>query len=114
MGTHGDQIADLAAPTEHWQRALNERFPPHARRLVDRPHPIRGRARVVWERDGEVWVPGVAIRWDRHHVLVRINDARCSTAGVWLPPTDFRRTDSPTAPGGATVEIPRVARDREV
>ena len=111
---HGDQIADLAAPTELWQRALNERFPPHARRLADRPEPIRGLARVVWERDGEAWVPGVAIRWDRQHVLVRINDARSSTAGVWLPPTDFRRTDPPTAPGGATVEGPRVERHREV
>jgi len=111
---HGDQIADLAAPTKHWQRVLNERFPPHARRLADRPEPIRGQARVVWERDGEVWVPGVAIRWDRQHVLVRLDDRRCPAAGVWLPPSDFRRVEASAAPDGVTVEEPGAVRDREV
>ena len=75
------------------QRALNERFPPHARRIRDRPDPIRGEARIVWERDGEEWVPGTAIRWDRDHVLVRLGDRRCSTIGLWLPPQDFRKRD---------------------
>ena len=101
-------------PTAYWQKVLNARFPARARELADRPGPVRGEARIVWERDGEEWVPATAIRWDRQHVLVRINDARSSTAGVWLPPTDFRRTDLPTAPGGATVEGPRVERHREV
>jgi hypothetical protein len=57
MGWHGEQIVDLPRPGDFWQRALNERFPPHARRLTDRPDPIRGEARVVWERDGEEWWP---------------------------------------------------------
>jgi hypothetical protein len=88
MGWHGEQIAGLPKPSEFWQKALNERFPPHARRLEDRSNPIRGVARVVWERDGEEWVPGVAIRWDRQHVLVRLNDRRCTSIGVWLAVTN--------------------------
>jgi hypothetical protein len=114
MGMHGDQIADLASPMERWQRVLNERFPPHARRLADRSDPIRGQARVVWERDGEQWVPGVAIRWDRQHVLVQLNDLRCTSIGVWLPPTDFRRTEPPAASGGATVDDAGAVQDWKV
>jgi hypothetical protein len=56
----------------------------------------------VWERDGEEWVPGTAIRWDRDHVLVRLGDPRVSTIGVWLPPQDFRRR----AANGATAAAP--------
>jgi hypothetical protein len=93
MGWHGEQIADLPKPGEYWQRVLNARFPPHARRLEDRAEPVRGEARAVWERDGEEWVPGVAVRWDRQHVLVRLNDRRLASVGVWLSPGDFRRVD---------------------
>jgi hypothetical protein len=43
----------------------------------------------VWERDGDEWVPGTAIRWDRDHVLVRLGDRRVSSIGVWLAPQDL-------------------------
>jgi hypothetical protein len=101
MGWHGEQIADLPKPGEHWQRVLNARFPPHARRLEDRPEPVRGEARVLWERDGEEWVPGTAIRWDRDHVLVRVGDRRVSAIGVWLAPQDFRKPDPNSATAAA-------------
>ena len=80
-------------PTAYWQNAVNERFPKHARELRDQPNPIEVVARIEWERDGEEWVPGTAIRWDRNHVLVRIGDRRCRTIGVWLAPHDVRRRD---------------------
>ena len=66
-----------------------------ARALADRPDSVRGEARIVWERDGEEWVPATAIRWDRQHVLVRIGDRRSSALGTWLAPEDFRRLDAP-------------------
>ncbi len=78
--------------TSRWQRALNEACPANARHIGDAPGPVPVRARVVWERDGEEWVDGTAIRWDRSHVLVQINDrARCPTIGFWLRPQDVRR-----------------------
>jgi hypothetical protein len=81
-------------PEAEWQNALNQRFPPNARRLRDQPNPVTVYARVVWERDGEEWAPGTAIRWDRHHALVRIDDLRCRGIGSWLPPEDLRPRDS--------------------
>ena len=83
------------APTAYWQKVLNARFPAGARELADRPDPVRGEARIVWERDGEEWVPATAIRWDRQRVLVRIGDRRCSALGTWLAPKIFRRLDAP-------------------
>jgi hypothetical protein len=77
----------------HWQRALNERWPARPRDLPQQPDPIEVRARVVWERDGEEWVQGKAVRWDQHHVLVQIHDPRCQTLGFWLPPADVRRAE---------------------
>jgi hypothetical protein len=84
-------------PESEWQRARNERFPPPAiaRRLRDQSKPIPVTARVVWERDGEEWIDGTAIRWDQRHVLVRLDDRRCSTIGFWLAPEDVRRRELP-------------------
>jgi hypothetical protein len=91
-------------PEQAWQAALNERFPRRPRHIPDRPEPIAGEARIVWERDGEEWVPARAIRWDRDHVLVAVDDLRCDKIGFWLAPRDFRlRTGqaSPADPGPA-------------
>jgi hypothetical protein len=93
-------------PTAYWQKVLNARFPARPRGLADRPDPVRGEARIVWERDGEEWVPATAIRWDRQHVLVRIGDRRCSALGTWLAPDDFRRLDTPAGDGTAPSATP--------
>lgn len=82
-----------------WQRATNERWPARPRDLPEQPHPIEVWARVVWERDGEEWVQGRAVRWDRAHVLVQINDRRCQTLGFWLPPADVRRASETPGKG---------------
>lgn len=87
-------------PTAYWQKALNERFPRHARELRDRPNPIKVVARIVCERDGEEWVPGTAIRRDRNHVLVQIGNRRWTTIGVWLA-HDVRRRDPDSEHAGA-------------
>jgi hypothetical protein len=81
----------LGPGPERWQKALNERFPPNARWIPDQPNPIKVRVRIEWERDGEEWVPGTAIRWDRRHVLVRIGGRRYATIGFWMPPEDVQR-----------------------
>jgi len=40
-------------------------------------------ARVVWERDGEEWVDGLALRWDSDHVYVEIPyEVRLATNGA--------------------------------
>ena len=36
---------------------------PHARGIPDQPNPIRVRARIVWEGDGEEWIDATARRW---------------------------------------------------
>jgi len=74
-----------------YQRGLNEDFPAAARWLKDQPNSIAVRARIEWALDGEEWVDGTAIRWDRTHVLVAVSDPRCQTIGFWLRPEDVRR-----------------------
>jgi hypothetical protein len=94
-------------PEREWQNALNERFPRHPRQIPDRD-PIYGRARIVWERDGEEWVPAKAIRWNRDHVFVVVGDPRCSAIGFWLSLQDFRRR---AAPGGGSASPQKQATD---
>lgn len=75
-----------------WQKILNEHWPlvdrqgnRHARGVPDQKHPIAVRVRVVWERDGETWLDGMARRWTtgpRAAVYVSIDDERNNTSGV--------------------------------
>lgn len=99
----GHGTSDYESPAERiarCQRALNEHWPPPAiaRSLTDRSDWIAVWARVVWERDGEEWLPGRATRWDRRHVFVRINDGRLQIPGVWLLPADVRRQEAGAPP----------------
>jgi hypothetical protein len=74
------------------QAATNVEWPPDKiARLIPRQKPIPVRARVDFEKDGEVWLPGEAIRWLRPVVFVRLNDARVRGFGLWLPASDVRR-----------------------
>ncbi len=73
------------------QRAvLNMHWPSRPASFRDHD-PIAVTVRIVWDRDGEEYVAGEAIRWDAHHVYVRINDVRCDGNGVWLKPADVYR-----------------------
>jgi hypothetical protein len=47
------------------------------------------RARVVFERDGEVWLDGTATRLGFDGaIFVELKDRRVQTIGVWLTPGD--------------------------
>lgn len=76
-----------------WQAVVNEHWPPSPIQLKDRDRAIPVRARIVWERDGEQYLDGLAKRWDAEHVYVEIVDVRLRTNGAWLKPSDvYRRT----------------------
>lgn len=87
---------DLPRYTSQHQAVLNERWPPDPgnRRRMPR-HDLDGipvRVRVVWERDGEEWIDGVARRWDAEHVYVEcLDERRLSGNGVWVAPSDVQR-----------------------
>jgi len=55
------------------------------------PAPIAVIIRIVWELDGEMWLPGLATRWTRQIVYVEIDDARKRTTGIWVDAGDVRR-----------------------
>jgi hypothetical protein len=82
----------IHAHTRDWQRVSNERWPAKPRGFRDRPG-IRVRARIMWERDGEEWLPGTAVRWNARHVFVLVQESRgrLRGQGVWLAPADVRR-----------------------
>lgn len=75
-----------------WQTVLNEHWPTWPREIPDGAA-VRVRVRVVWERDGEQYLAGNAIRWDADHVYVRLDDTdgRLDSQGVWVKPCDVYR-----------------------
>ena len=79
------------------QRVLNESWPltrkdgtKHANGIPDRD-PIPVRVRLVFERDGEVFVDGRAQRWTPTHVFVAVGDPRIQIGAVWVAASDVRR-----------------------
>jgi hypothetical protein len=89
-----------AARAELHQQILNQSWPErdaggfHARNIHDQPvdRHLDVTVRVVFERDGEVLIPGRATRWNRSHVFVTaINDPRVPRPGVWVLARDVRR-----------------------
>ena len=78
------------------QTLLNEDWPPPAiaRRLKNAAAPIEVEARLVFDRDGEAWLPGHALRWTKMHVMVEIIDPRLQVSRVWLAPHDLHRAAS--------------------
>lgn len=81
----------LGQDRSKWQKILNQDWPANARVIRDQAQPIPVRARIVWERDGEEWIEGRAVRWTRSHVFVAFGDERWQVLGVWLRPGDVRR-----------------------
>lgn len=79
------------------RQVLNMHWPPKPAGFRDH-EPIPVIARVIWAGDGEEFLPGEALRWDAHHVYVRIDDPRCEGNGVWLKPADVYRC-LPSEPG---------------
>ena len=71
---------------------LNQSWPPNdgARGLIDHAS-INVTVRVVFERDGETWLDGVATRWSGRHVFVRVEDSRLRVQFVWVDAADVRR-----------------------
>ncbi|NHC21852.1 hypothetical protein G6553_01515 [Nocardioides sp. IC4_145] len=73
-----------------FQEVLNQEFPlarkdgtRHASDIQDRARrPVR--ARVVFERDGEAYLDGLAQRWTRPHAFIVIPDPRLQIGAVWL------------------------------
>lgn len=51
-----------------WQSVLNEHWPADPLRFRNRDDPRPVHARVVFDRDGETWLEGRALRWDDTHV----------------------------------------------
>lgn len=90
---------DPHAQKAGYQTVQNESWPfsdsqgRHARGLDDQPaeRQIDVTARLVLDRDGEVWLDGRAVRWNRSHVMVVISDPRLHTGMVWLRAHDVRR-----------------------
>lgn len=90
-GKWGGHETDRTPGPPPVQKILNQEFPANARQLKDQPNPIKVTVRIVWEHDGEEWIEGTAIRWDRTHVLVSFGDRRNPTIGAWVRPADVRR-----------------------
>lgn len=83
-----------------WQNIENISWPyrdkdgkRHARGINDRPieqqRPVT--VRLVFEHDGEVFIPGRASRWTATHVCVIVNDPRVRRMAVWVKAEDVRR-----------------------
>lgn len=76
------------ATWRYWQKIRNDAGARGS--YQDRP-PVLVRARVVFERDGEVWLDGIATRLGFDGaIFVELKDRRLQTIGAWLPPADVR------------------------
>ena len=74
------------ATWRYWQKIRNDAGARGSYR--DRP-PVAVRARVVFERDGEVRLDGTATRLGFDGaIFVELHDRRMQTVGAWLPPDD--------------------------
>lgn len=74
------------ATWRYWQKIHNEAG---ARGSYRDRAPVRVRARLVFERDGAVWVDGTATRLGFDGaIFVENTDRRCQTIGVWLSAVD--------------------------
>jgi hypothetical protein len=74
------------------QEILNEDMPEHVH-VRPSPERIKVMARLVWEHDGEQWMPAEAARWISTHVLVTWAepDPRKPASLAWLRAEDVMR-----------------------
>lgn len=74
------------ATWRYWQKIINDAG---ARGSFQSRPPVHVRARVVFERDGEVWIDGTAARLGFDGaIFVEFRDRRCRPLGAWLSPDD--------------------------
>lgn len=74
------------ATWRYWQKIRNDAGARGS--YQDRP-PMWVSARIVFERDGEVWLDGTATRLGFDGaIFVESKDRRVQTIGVWLMPGD--------------------------
>jgi hypothetical protein len=94
------------------REVLNMHWPTNPAAFQHRTEGIRVRVRLVWERDGEEYLEGVATRWDADHVYVEIrHENRLQGNGVWVKPSDvFRRSPKPV-PSSAQERADRPVHD---
>lgn len=84
---------------ELFQKVLNESWPLHdgktfhARGIDDQPVERRMGVlvRLVFENDGEDFLPATATRWTKTHVFVVVNDPRVQNGQVWVKAEEVRR-----------------------
>lgn len=104
---NGYRYADYpAARDARTQKILNTSWPfedkdgRHARGLKDQPAENQRPCWVslVFERDGHETLPGLAVRWNRSHVLVSVDDPRVTRPGVWVRAHDVRPRDPAVPP----------------
>jgi hypothetical protein len=89
--------ATFPGPPKGAQDVLNASWPlvdengePHARGIPARD-PIPVRVRITFERDGDVWLDGLAVRWHGRHVCVECGDPRLRVRYVWVAAGDVIR-----------------------
>ncbi|UZD63023.1 hypothetical protein [Brevibacterium sp. JSBI002] len=82
---HMIEYEDYGTATwRYWQKIRNDAG---ARGSFQNRPPVPVRARVVFERDGEVWLDGTATRLGFDGaIFVESKDRRCQAIGVWLKP----------------------------
>lgn len=83
------------------QKVKNEAWPQRkdgigqavGKEFEDKPHDqqVDVQVRAVFEDDGETWLDGRAIRWNRAYVCVYVTDARLSSPYLWVRAKDIRR-----------------------
>lgn len=74
-------------------KILNESWPDDARHLKDQPDDkqVEVTVRVDFADTGVELLEGRAIRWNRSHVCVVVNDRRLLTPYLWVRARDVRR-----------------------
>jgi hypothetical protein len=87
-GTHNREQPEHVL---HRQEVLNHHWPRDPQRYRYQEPGVPVRVRIVWERDGEEYVEGMARCWDSSHVYVEVRDVRNATNGVWVKPHDVYR-----------------------
>lgn len=94
-----DYAQGITSRVNRHQDVLNESWPMrdakgfHARGIDDQPieRQMGVLVRLVFENDGEDFLPATATRWTKTHVFVVVNDPRVQRGQVWVKAEDARR-----------------------
>lgn len=81
------------ADASRWQEIVNELPIPSMSAQVVAPALVPVTVRIVWSVDGEERIATYALGWSGRSALVRIEDQRRQTIGVWLDAGDVERRE---------------------